>query len=64
MQLSDMPDILLNNYYHNVRDALILYINTTPKEQWDVDEYTLLKDNFTNILQEINRRSEQMYNTG
>lgn len=64
MELSEMKDILLNNHYHNVRDDLILYINTTSKVKWDVDEYHLLKENFENVLQEINRRSEQMYNTG
>ena len=64
MGLSEMPDVLLNAHYNNVRDALFLYVNTIPKEQWNVEEYFLLKDSFVEALQEINRRADHMYNTG
>ena len=56
-----MPDVLLNTHYHNVRDALFLYVNTIPKDKWNVEEYFLLKDSFIEALQEINRRADQMY---
>jgi hypothetical protein len=64
MELAEMPDVLLNTHYHNVKDALTLYINSSPPDQWDVEEYTILKKSFQETLQEINRRAEQMHNTG
>ena len=64
MLLSEMPDIMLNSHYENLRLALIAYVNDTPRNEWNVDEYMRLKDAFKATLAEINRRSEQLYNTG
>ena len=64
MELNELSEVMLNNYYQNLRDTLVQYINTTTKDQWKDEEYNFLKENFIQALQEINRRSGVMYNTG